>query len=149
MNVNQPGKALPSVCVEVYVHESPVSRSAKVLAAKVKSRVASSATAWLSIALATVGASLELATVTVAAIVTVTESSPLSVVPPLSCRVVIVTTRLFATVGASSVFLYARALIKVSIAVSEIPPASAVQVMVAVVPSIVTTAAPLLVAVFA
>ena len=98
----------------------------------------------MAIALATVGASLALATVTVAAIVTVTESSPLSVVPPLSFRVVIVTTRLLSTVGASSVFLYARALIKVSIADSEIP-APLVQVSVAVVPSIVTTAAPLLV----
>ena len=51
------------------------------------------------------GSSLELATVTVAAIDTVTESSPAPVVPPLSFRVVIVTTRLLATDGESSVFL--------------------------------------------
>ena len=110
---------------------------------------ASSLTAVSLIWLATVGASLALATVTVAAIDTVTESSPPSPVPPLSCSVVIVTTRLLATVGASSLFLYASALIRVSIAASEIPPASAVHVIVAVVPSIVTTAAPLLVAVLA
>ena len=34
VKVSQPGSAFPLVSVAVYVHESPVSRSAKLLAAK-------------------------------------------------------------------------------------------------------------------
>ena len=61
----------------------------------------------------------------------------------------IVITRVEVIDGESSVFLYARALIRVSIAASDIPPASAVQVTVEVEPDTATTAAPELVAVSA
>ena len=85
-----------------------------------------------------------LATVTVAAIATVTESSLSPADPPLSCSVVMVTTLCAAVVGESSVFLYAIESSIASSAASEIPPASAVTVTVAVVPTRLTTTAILL-----
>ena len=57
------------------------------------------------VAAAEVGRSAAAATVTVDARETVTELSPLLVVPPPSCRVVIVITRVFPVVGDWSVFL--------------------------------------------
>ena len=96
------------------------------------------------------GSSFVFATVTVAARDRDAESSPPLSVPPSSSRVVMVITRLFAVVGASASFLYAKASTRVSSSTSvNSSPPSAVQVTVAVDPSIVTTAAPALVAVFA
>ena len=66
---------------------------------------AASVTAPVSSESAIEGALFVLATVTVAAIDTVTLSSPEFAVPPLSFIVVIVTTLLLATVGEVSVFL--------------------------------------------
>ena len=92
--------------VHVHVTESP-SASVTVMVSVAVSVVPvdASVTDPVSSESAMTGASLVFATVTVAAIDTVTESSPAPVVPPLSFRVVIVTTRLLETDGASSVFL--------------------------------------------
>ena len=64
-----------------------------------------SVTAPVSAVSVMVGALSMFATVTVAAIVTETESSPEFAVPPLSCSVVIVTTLVCPVVGEVSVFL--------------------------------------------
>ena len=103
-----------------------------------------SVTAPTSLSSVIVGALLVFATVTVAAIVTETLSSPELAVPPLSCSVVIVTTLVWPVVGDASVFLYAIASIMDSSVASAIPPASAVTVTVAVVPARTTATAMLL-----
>src|SRR5205085_2613972 len=88
VNVSQPGNALPSARVADNVNVSPASTSAKVFSAKVKVNAKSSVALWSAIGFATVGALLELRTVSVnvsltlalllSVIVTLTDNVPTS-----------------------------------------------------------------------